>query len=285
MGRIDRYIVPGTVVIAMLVMFFVTAAWIKHPTAALQWHVTMGPPGIRPDKVYGLRFTPRNLLSGHSLHTLVPLTKQCPRGHRQCVDVTITNRALTYLDRKKAIRLPDGSYKLPYRFPHADDYVLFVEMQPKNGDYQAYRETVNLSHCSTKACKGEADLRGKESIRSQRVDGLTVVLGAPIGPAISGTPARVALTYLRNGQLAQGIKPVRGGNGDAVAISIDSQYFVRLHVDKSHTMGGAITYTGVFDHPSIYRIWAPATDRRHHTLRASFVLDVNPAPPPTPRAE
>jgi len=286
MGRVDRFIVPGTVVAAMLAMFFVTNTWIRRPVDILQWKVTMGPLNIsRPRHIYGLRFTPRNSLSGHALKSLVPLTGNCPPRHNPCVDVTIVNRSLTYLHRAKAFRLPDGSYRLPYAFPQADDYVLFVEMQPRDGPYQAYREIVNLSHCRARNCPaGRAILRGQEAVRSQYVDGLTVVLGAPVGAVDSGQPARATLIYLRGGRTALGVPPPNSMDGDAVAVSMDTYHFVRLRVDRARSGKGIVTYTGEFDAPSIYRLWAPVP-ASHLRAQASFVIDVNPAPTPTPAGQ
>jgi len=286
MGRVDRFIVPGTVVAAMLAMFLITNTWIRRPVDILQWKVTMGPLNIsRPRHRYGLRFTPRNSLSGHALKSLVSLTGACPPRHNPCVDVTIVNRSLTYLHRGKAYRLPDGSYRLPYAFPQADDYVLFVEMQPRGGPYQAYRETVNLSRCRSRSCPSRrATLRGREAVRSQYVDGLTVVLGAPAGAVDSGQPAQVALIYLRGGHTALDSAPRGDADGDAVAVSMDTYHFVRLHIDKAHSGKGVTAYTGEFDAPSIYQLWAPVP-ASHGRAQASFVVDVNPAPTPTPAAQ
>jgi len=300
MGKIDRYIVPGTVMAAMLAMFFVTNAWIKRPADTLQWKVTMGPLNITmPGHPYGLRFTPRNILSGHAIKGLIQLSSSHDCKPRlQCVDVTVTNTALTYVKRLTAYRLSDGSYRINvhngFIFPASDDYVVFVEMQPRVGDYQAKRfpptGALRLGSCqasgtSRSGCTAtSARLRGQEGVRSQSVDGLTIVLGTPVRAIDSGSPARVGLIVLHGDRTARGIAPLTGTDGDAVAISMDTYHFVRLHADRDHGANGVITYIGTFDVPGIYRLWAPVSDY-HHRMQASFVVDVNPAPTPTPAGQ
>ncbi len=296
MGKIDRYIVPGTVVAAMLAMFFVTNAWIKRPADVLQWKVTMGPPNITtPGHAYGLRFTPRNILSGHVITGLTQLSSSRSCAPRlQCVDVTVTDTALTYFKRLTAYRRTDGSYELPFVFPRDDDYVIFVEMKPRVGDYQAKRlpdiGALRLGRCGANVTSGGActatgaRLRGQETVRGQSVDGLTVVLGAPVRAIESGSPARVGLIFLRGSSTARDIAPLTGTDGDALAISMDTYHFVRLHVDRNRGTNGVVTYTGTFDMPGIYRLWAPASSYRHR-IQTSFVVDVNPAPTPTPAGQ
>ncbi len=291
MGKFDRFIVPGTVVACMLAMFFVTNAWIKRPSDALQWKVTLGPPNMtRPSHEYRLSFTPRNVLSGHAIKGLIPLSssRRCP-ARVQCVDVTITNASLTYLDRRVALRWPDGSYKLLYTFPRPDDYAIFVEMQPREGGYEAKRNPptgfLHIGACRSRACQPHrATLRGQEAARGQSVGGLTVVLGAPVGAIQSDRPAQLGLVYLRGGRSALDVTAPQGTDYDAVAISMDTYHFVRLHVDKSGSGRGVIAYAGIFGAASIYRVWAPVPNRRARA-QASFVLDVDPPPKPTPTGQ
>lgn len=309
MGKIDRFIVPGTVVAAVLAMFLVTNAWIARPVDATQWKVTMGPLGITLLRhTYGLRFTPRNILSGHAIKTLIPLTRDCPPPYHECVDVTIVNRSLTYIYRAKAYRYTDGSYKIykGYAFPRDDDYVIFVEMQPPNGPYQANRipavGALRLGRCRPRGCATRTTLRGKEDVRSQSVGGLTVVLGAPMRVAESGQLAALTLVALRGSRTALDVGPPAETAGDAIAISMDTYHFVRLNVDRAKSGRGVFAYTGSFSVPSIYRVWAPVpvapvipvmpvmpvmpvrrrTARPQETAQASFVVDVDRAPTPTP---
>ncbi len=295
MGKLDRLIVPGTVVAAMLAMFLVTNSWIRRPTDGLLWKMTWGPPTITaPHHEYGLRFTSRNILSGHALRNLVSLSSstRCP-AHQQCVDVTIIDTSLTYLDRRLAYRLPDGSYKLRYTFPRDDDYVIFVEMQPRGGSYQVARVppigALRVGRCHPPRRSGcasrRAALRGQELAHSQDVDGLTVVLGAPVHAVESGGPTEVSLVLLRGDRTALDIAPLDGTDGDAVAVSMDTYHFIRLHVDRQHSGKGVIAYAGTFDTPSIYRVWAPVPARHKARAQASFVVDVDPAPTPTPAGQ
>src|SRR5579875_3379433 len=110
MSRADRFIVPVTFMVALVAVLAVTISWVPRPTDPITMRVTMGPPDIVPDHPVGLRFTPRNRLSGHILTHMVP-------SQRRHVDVTITDDSLTYIDQAHAIRQPDGDYKLVYRFP------------------------------------------------------------------------------------------------------------------------------------------------------------------------
>ena len=286
MRTVDTLIVPATFVSALVAVLSVTVSWVPHPVQPLQVQLTMGPPGLVPHRVYALRFTPRNALSGHVLTRVVP-------SQRRCVDVTMTDTSLTYLDPARACRLEDGSYELPYRFPRFDDYVLFVAVQPAGGPPKAYRLVLPLDRCMLQAhgrqttCPPHpARLRGLELVRSHTVRGLTVVLGAPAHAAMTGEPVAVSFVFLRRGRAVRKLEPLGGAPGRAVAISMDTQSLTYLQPDPGQVahgrvMGGAVSFSAWFDHPSIYRVFG--TFRyRGRPLRTSFVIDVNPRSAPTP---
>src|SRR5438067_9331301 len=98
MHTVDKLIVPATFVFALLAVLSITVSWVPHPVPPLQVRLTLGPPGIVPHRVYGLRITPRNALSGHVLTRFVP-------SQRRCVDVILTDTTLTYRDQARACRL------------------------------------------------------------------------------------------------------------------------------------------------------------------------------------
>ncbi|HKC75310.1 MAG TPA: hypothetical protein VKF37_14100 [Chloroflexota bacterium] len=280
MRTVDTLIVPATFVIALVVVLSVTVSWVPHPVPPLPIQVTMAPPGIVPHRVYALRLTPRNALTGH-----VPT--QVVSSQRRCVDVTITDTTLTYFDPARACRLKNGSYALPSRFPRFDDYVLFVAVQPVGGPPKAYRLVLPLDRCMLQAhgrqrtCPPHpARLRGLELVRSHTVRGLTVVLGAPAHAAMTGEPVAVSFVVLRRGRAVRDLEPMGDAPGQSVAISMDTQSFTRLQPDPGQVahgrvMGGAVSFTGWFVHAGIYRVFG--TFRyRGRPLRTSFVIDVNP---------
>ena len=286
MRTVDTLIVPATFVIALVVVLSVTVSWVPHPVPPLPIQVTMAPPGIVPHRVYALRLTPRNALTGH-----VPT--QVVSSQRRCVDVTITDTTLTYFDPARACRLKNGSYALPYRFPRFDDYVLFVAVQPVGGPPKAYRLVLPLDRCMLQAhgrqttCPPHpARLRGLELVRSHTVRGLTVVLGAPAHALITGEPVAVSFVFVRRGRAVLDLEPIQGEPGQAIAISMDTQALTRLQPDpgqvaQGRVRGGAVSFSGRFVQPSIYRVFG--TFRyRGRPLRTSFVVDVNPRPVPTP---
>jgi hypothetical protein len=286
MRTVDTLIVPATFVSALVAVLSVTVSWVPHPVAPLQVQVTVGPSGIVPHRVYALRLTPRNALTGHVLTRVVP-------SQRRCVDVTMTDSTLTYFDQARACRRKDGSYELPYRFPRFDDYVLFVAVQPVGGPPQAYRLVLPLDRCTLQAHRRQrscpphpARLRGLERVRSHTVRGLTVVLGAPAHAALPGEPVAVSFVFLRRGRAVLDLEPIGGAPGRAVAIAMDTQSLTRLQPDPGQVahgrvMGGAVSFSAWFVHPSIYRVFG--TFRyRGRPVRTSFVIDVNPRPTPTP---
>jgi hypothetical protein len=201
--------------------------------------------------------------------------------------VILTDTTLTYVDSARACRRKDGSYALPYRFPRFDDYVLFVAVQP-----MAYRLVLPLDRCTLQAhgrqrtCPPQpARLRGLELVRSHTVRGLTVVLGAPAHAAMTGEPVAVSFVFLHRGRAALDLEPIGGAPGQAIAISMDTHALTRLQPDPGQVahgrvIGGAVSFSGRFVHPSIYRVFG--TFRyRGRPLRTSFVIDVNPRPTPT----
>jgi hypothetical protein len=280
MRTVDTLVVPATFVSALAAVLSVTVSWVPHPIAPLQVQITMGPSGIVPHRVYALRFTPRNALTGHVLTRVVP-------AQRRCVDVTMTDTTLTYFDPARACRRKDASYELPYRFPRFDDYVLFVAVQPVGGPPKDYRLVLPLDRCTLQAHRRQrscpphpARLRGLELVRSHTVRGLTVVLGAPAHAVMTGEPVAVSFVFLRQGRAVRKLEPIGGAPGRAVAISMDTQSLTRLQPDPGQVahgrvMGGAVSFRGWFVHPSIYRVFG--TFRYHgRPLRISFVIDVNP---------
>jgi hypothetical protein len=282
MRTVDTLIVPATFVSALVAVLSVTVSWVPHPVPPLQVQVTMGPPAIVPHRVYALRFTPRNALSGNVLTRVAP-------SQRRCVDVTMTDTTLTYFDPARACRLKNGSYELPYRFPRFDDYVLFVAVQPVGGPPKAYRLALPLDRCTLRAhgrqrnCPPHpAHLHGLELVRSHTVRGLTVVLAAPAHAARTGEPVAVSFVFLRRGRAVLDLEPMGGAPGQAIAISMDTQSLTRFQPDPGQVahgrvMGGAVSFSGRFVHPSIYRVFG--TFRYHgRPLRTSFVIDVNPRP-------
>jgi hypothetical protein len=97
---------------------------------------------------------------------------------------------------------------------------------------------------------------------------------------MTGEPVTVSFVVLRRGRAVLDLEPIRGTPGQAVAISMDTQALTRLQPDPGQVahgrvMGGAVSFSGRFVHPSIYRIFG--TFRyRGRPLRTSFVIDVNP---------
>lgn len=286
MGRIDKIIVPATFVIALVGTLAATASWVRRPIPEIGLRVGLGPPGIVPHRTYGLRFTPRNPLSGHILTMLVP-------SQRRCVDVTIVNESLTYVQPLKACRLSSGAYGVNYRFPRLDDYVIFVEMHPVGGRAHAFRIAFRQDLCWLRrgqnwhgTCRRHpAVLRGLESIRSKTYGDLTVIMSTPSRALHAGTPEQLTFLFLRHGRVVTDMNTVYGQAGLAMAISHDTQHFTRLtpesgQVAQGH-VAGSITFTATFNEPSIYRVFG-AFRYGNKALRTDFVVDVDPPPTATP---
>jgi len=293
MNKVDSFIVPGTFFLALLAVLAVTVSWIPRPPDQLHMKVTMGPLTVVPNHYYGLRFTPRNVLSAHTVMRMQP-------AQGPCLDITITDTTLTYLDRTTACRYrdahgrEDGSYKVRYSFPGEDDYVVFVEIRAMDDPNTFYRIPLPLDRCALRYGRDHecptrsANLRGQEAARSQNLDGLTVVLGAPAHTVTTGAPSTISLVFLRHNRPVLDLEPIGRSPGDAVAVSMDTSHFVHLRPDArqiahGHIADGALSFTGQFDQPSIYRVFATVGYHRR-LLHTSFVVDVNPAPTPTPVA-
>ncbi len=289
MRRADTLIVPATLLCALFVVLAATVSWVRRPMF-INVAVSLGPPRMAPRHTYGLSFTPRNAVSGHILTRMDP-------AQPRCVPVVITNSSLTYVDERSACRTRAGSYKMVYRFPQRDDYILFIALHPQGADAAVYRKTVSMGLCvhtqggrkrQGRCTPPPAQLRGKEIVRTYNAGGLTVVLGAPAHAVQTGEPVQASFVFLRQGRAASGLRPLGGAPGQLVAVSMDTLYMTRFQADPGQVVGGhiksgAISFHGSFDHPSIYRLFGTFRYRRR-TLRPSFVIDVNPRPKPTPPA-
>ncbi len=283
----ESLIVPLAFGLAMLFALIFTVSWVPHPVQIIVARVSVGPPGVVPHRTYGLRFTVRNRLSGHILPTMVP-------SQQRCVDVTIANQSLTYVDMTKACRTTPGTYGLDYAFPNAEDYIIYVEVHPAGGNEQVERLWYPLDVCWLRRYQNwygvcpryPAQLRGLESQRSVSAGDVEVLLGAPPRAALVEQQVPITFIFLHDGKTIRDLEPVGGQPGRAVAISADTLHLTPLRPDpgqvvNGHVTGGTVTFTAWFGRPSIYRI---VGDFRYHNkpLRASFVVDVNPLPTPTP---
>jgi hypothetical protein len=155
------------------------------------------------------------------------------------------------------------------------------------GQPRAYRLVLPLDRCTLQAHGRQANcpphparLRGLELVRSHTVRGITVVLGAPAHAIMTGEPVAVSFVFLRRGRAVLDLEPMGGAPGQAIAISMDTQSLTRLQPDpgqvaQGRVMGGAVTFSGWFVKPSIYRVFGTFRYRRR-PLRTSFVIDVNP---------
>jgi hypothetical protein len=285
----ESFIVPLAFGLAVIFALIFTVSWVPHPVQKIVGTVSVGPPGVVPHRTYGLRFTVRNQLSGHILPTMVP-------SQQHCVNVTIANEGLTYVDMTRACRTTPGTYGLTYAFPTADDYVIFVEVHPVGGDEQVERLWFPLDLCWLRRFQTwygvcphyPANLRGQESQRSVISGGVEVLLGAPPRAAMVGQQVPITFIFMQNGQTVQDLEPIDGQPGRAVAISADTLQLSRLQPDPGQVVngrvaGGTVTFTAWFGQPSIYRIVGDFR-YRNQPLRASFVIDVNPEPTPTPES-
>ncbi len=279
--RSDRYVVPIVLVIAFLAALSVTVQWAPRPIPPLRLRVTMGPGDIDAvGKPYGLRFTPHNALSGHTLMSMVP-------SQRRCIDVEVTDSALTSLDQERACRLADGSYKAPYTFRNPNHYIVFTTIQPTGGLETTARFPVALTYCERRhyvGCHPPAPLlRGLETVRTHVVKGVTILFTGPTGTVKTGRPVQFTFSFLRNGRVVRTVEP--GAPHDVVAVSLDTFHLVHLNAVKGQIVhgrfaAGSATFSGVFDAPSIYRLFV-APRFKGRALRTSFVVDVDPAPKPT----
>ncbi len=279
----DRFVVPITFLAALLVALASALSLKERPPSQLTMYITMGPPlrQIGPGHAVGLRFTPHNAFSGHTLHAMVA-------DEQPCVGVTVTNTSLTYLDQQPACRLKDGSYKLPYTFPAYDNYLVYITMQPVDGLTDTERIPVPLcAPANPMFCQAARTLlRGTEDVHTVPIRGLNmnVLLAAPQRAVGAGQPVQVSLLFLRHGHIIPDVEP--GDPPDAVAISLDTLHIVHLRADPGqiahgYLSGGALSFTGQFDTPSIYRVFTTARYHRQ-PVHANFTIDVNPAPTPAP---
>ncbi len=279
----DRLVVPITFLVALLIALASTISWAARPPTPLTMSITMGPPlrQIGPGHAVGLRFTPRNTSTGHTLRAMVA-------GEQPCVGVTVSNTSLTYLDQRLACRLQDGSYKLPYTFPAYDTYLVYIAMQPVGGLTDTERIPVSLcAPAHPTVCQAAPPLlRRTEGLHTVPIRGLNmnVLLAAPQRAVVTGQPVQVSLLFLRHGHVIPDVEP--GNLPDAVAISLDTLHIVHLRADPGqiahgYLSGGALSFTGQFDTPSIYRVFTTARYHRR-PVHANFTIDVNPAPTPTP---
>lgn len=280
--RSDRYVVPIVFVAALLAALSVTVQWIPRSIPPLRLRVTMGPSDInRLNKSYGLRFTPHNAISNRTVMSMIP-------SERRCIDVAITNSALTYLDQEPACRLPDGSYKLSYIFKNPHHYVIFAALRPADGVTAVGRFPVLLSDCERRrksGCHAPLPLlRGLETIHTRVIDGLTIVFTSSSTTVETGRPVQLTFSFLRNGRAVQTVEP--HAPYSAVAVALDTFHLEWLkpldgQLVKGRLASGSMTVSGVFDLPSIYRVFVDVR-YKGRPLKTSFVVDVDPAPKPTP---
>lgn len=265
-----RLVVPIVLGVPLVLFGLFSIRWTRPAVQPIPWRVDLSPTSIVPGRQTVLTFSPRNAINGH----LIP---RMARTQPRCATVTITNTSLDYIDQRRACRISWGRYQLPYRFPAADDYVLFIHLAPAGATAAQYRLYLPLDPCTrTPGYNGPClpfppHLRGLERRRQKDDSGRTLTLLHPASISRAGSLRLAIRVSDRRGAPVHAV-----ATRDGVALSLDSSVLVPLRRTTVEGRDGTFFYTATLPTPSIYRFFVTLRDR-HRTLRSAFVVYLNPA--------
>jgi hypothetical protein len=241
------------------------------------------PGEVGPGQPAVLKFMPKNAADNTMLKDLSIV-------HEMPMHLLMVSSDLSWFVHEHPEAKPDGSYELAYRFPKADNYILYSDITPQGASHnQVFKLTKKVGSGS----EAKPDLTPSASFKAE---GYEYQLVSEPSSLVSGKSSTVTIRVSKGGKPVTNIDNYLGALGHMVIISEDKEEFLHAHPeDHAHTdaekkdpnhghshatapapaaKGPNISFMTLFPKAGKYKVWAQFNiDGKVRT--AEFVVSVS----------
>jgi hypothetical protein len=230
-----------------------------------------------------LKFMPKNATDNMMLKDLSIV-------HEMPMHLLMVSNDLKWFAHEHPEAKADGSYELAYRFPKADNYLLYSDITPQGA---SHNQVFKLEKKVGNAPMVEPALTPNANFNAEGYEYQLVTEPAAL---LSGKSSTVTVRVSKNKKPVSNIENYLGALGHMVIISEDKQEFLHAHPedhahtdsekkDPAHThapvtapasdaKGPNVSFMTLFPKPGKYKIWAQFNiDGKVRT--AEFVVSVS----------
>lgn len=197
--------------------------------------------------------------------------------HEKLVHLLMVSEDLSWFAHEHPEIQPDGTFVLPFAFPHGGRYVLYNDFTPQRVGMQVV--PVELDVAGEKPAPVPLKVSAERTIA---VDGYTAKLTAP-SPITSLRTQNLAVHLSRDGKPVTDLEPFLGAMGHLIVISQDRKHFVHSHPLESARSGGPdpaarrggpeVVFSAQFPAPGLYKAWSQF-QHKGRVITAPFVIEV-----------
>jgi hypothetical protein len=241
------------------------------------------PAEVAPGQPTVLKFMPKNAADNTMLKDLSIV-------HEMPMHLLMVSNDLSWFAHEHPEAKPDGSYELAYRFPKADNYILYSDITPQGASHnQVFKLTKKVGNGS----EAKPNLAPNANFKA---DGYEYQLMSEPTSLVSGKSSTVTIRVSKGGKPVTNIDNYLGALGHMVIISEDKEEFLHAHPeDHAHTdaekkdpnhghsnvtapapaaKGPNVSFMTLFPKAGKYKVWAQFNiDGKVRT--AEFVVSVS----------
>ena len=213
-----------------------------------------------------LRFTPQFATSGDIVRDLLVV-------HEHLLHLIVVREDLSSFDHVHPVRQPDGSFSLPYTFPHGGRFVLYADITPNGERAQVFRLPVNVEGAA-----GIPDPISLSPALAREVGSYHVELFVQPRGLVAEREAQLLFRLSRNGRPVTDLQPYIGALGHCVILSEDTQTYLHCHPEQftptpPASGGPDVSFHTLFPRPGRYKIWGQFK-HGDEVVVADFVVNV-----------
>lgn len=194
--------------------------------------------------------------------------------HEKRLHLLMASNDLAWFAHEHPELQPDGTFTMPFRFPHGGRFTLFHDFTPPRVGMQVVPVELEVA--------GEAPPPAAlkpSGARSEIGDGYAAELEAA-SPIRSIQMQKLKFRLSRGGKPLTDLEPFLGAMGHLIVVSEDRQRFVHSHpleapkgAAAAKRNGPEVTFSAQFPVPGLYKAWAQF-QHRGRVLTAPFVIEV-----------
>jgi hypothetical protein len=213
-----------------------------------------------------LVFTPQLAVTGKVVRDLAVV-------HEHLLHLIIVSDNLAFFDHVHPTQQPDGTFTIDYKFPNADNYILFADITPQGERAQVFRLPIE------RLTKTQEPLAPSAAL-SREVGAYHVQMILQPRELIAQRETQIAFQLSRDGKPVTDLWPYIGAMGHCVVISEDTQSYLHSHPEQftaapppDERGGPEVSFHTTFPKPGRYKIWGQFK-RGDEIIVADFVVNV-----------